>query len=303
MKYRVAIGPSLFASVDPAPLRLLESAGVDVVSNPFGRRLTEAEIVAHLEGVDGLIAGLEPLNRRVLSSAGQLKAIARVGIGLSNVDMSAAEEYGIEVSNTPDGPTEAVAEMTLAALLALIRELVPVNEALHQGKWVNKIGLGLAGTKVLLIGYGRIGRRVGQLLMSFKANVMVADPYLDTATDLGEIKVVSLDEGLARAQVISLHASGMDIILGTGEFEKMREGIILLNSARGELVDEGSLIAALESGKVTKAWFDVFWQEPYSGKLTQYPQVLLTTHMSTYTRQCRLTMEVAAVENLLRDLG
>jgi len=123
----VAISPSSFSALDSTPLNLLESAGVEIIPNPLGRRLTEEEIISHLEGVDGLIAGLEPLNRRVLSSALQLKSIARVGIGMDNVDLEAAKELGIKVSNTPDGPTRAVAEMTLAAMLSLCRQILPSN--------------------------------------------------------------------------------------------------------------------------------------------------------------------------------
>ena len=302
MTYRVAIGPSSFAANEKEPLEILKKAGIEVVANPFGRRLTEAEIINHLKGVDGLIAGLEPLNRRVLTSFPQLLAIARVGIGLDNVDLEAAKEMDIKVSNTPDEPAQAVAEMTLTALLALCRGLVPANAAMHARRWQKAVGTGLTGTKVLLIGYGRIGRCVGELLRNFGAVVFVADPFLsDSRLNNGE-RVVSLDEGLSEASIISLHASGNEVILGENEFGKMQNGVIILNAARGELVDEDALIKALENGKVRGAWFDVFRQEPYTGRLCEFEQVLLTPHISTYTQQCRLNMEMAAVKNLLRDL-
>lgn len=302
MQYRVAIGPSSFAAQDKTPLRLLESYGIQVAPNPFGRRLTEPEIMEHLKNVDGLIAGLEPLNRRVLSAFPKLKAVARVGIGMDNVDIEAANEWGIKVSNTPDEPAQAVAEMTLAALLALCRGLVPANAALHAGKWRKAIGTGLIGTKILLVGYGRIGRRVGRLLRIFGAEVLVTDPFLsDSRLNNGE-RLVTVDEGLSEASVVSLHASGNEAILGDNEFRKMQDGVIILNAARGELVDENALIKALENGKVSNAWLDVFRQEPYHGRLLDFEQVLLTPHISTYTRQCRLNMEMAAVKNLLRDL-
>jgi len=302
MTCRVAIGPSSFAATEKKPLEILEKAGIEVIANPFGRRLTEAEIINHLKGVDALIAGLEPLNRRVLTSFPQLRAIARVGIGLDNVDLEAAEEMDIKVSNTPDEPAQAVAEMTLAALLALCRGLVPANTAMHAGRWQKAVGTGLIGTRVLLIGYGRIGRCVGELLRNFGAEVLVTDPFLsDRRNGAGE-RLVALNEGLSEASVVSLHASGNEVILGENEFRKMRDGVIILNGARGELVDEDALIKALETGKVSSAWFDVFRQEPYAGRLCDFEQVLLTPHISTYTRQCRLNMEMAAVKNLLRDL-
>lgn len=297
MGYRVAIGPSSFAEADPRPLEMLQEAGCEIVPNPFGRRLTEDEVIAHLEGVDGLIAGLEPLNRKVITSAPRLKAIARVGIGVTNVDFDAAAEHRVKVSSTPEGPIQAVAEMTLTALLTILREIVPSNQALHAGRWEKRIGRSLRGTTVLLVGYGRIGRRVHELLRAFGTEVLRTDPHIPDA------ELLTLHEGLAAADVISLHASGTEVILGPEEFAVMRDGAILLNSARGELVDEAALVAALESGRVAACWFDAFVEEPYTGPLTRFDQALLTPHVSTYTRDCRLAMETAAVENLLRDLS
>ncbi len=304
MTFRVAIGPSSFGDDDDTPLRMLAEAGVEVVPNAWKRRLTESEIIAHLEGVDGLIAGLEPLNKTVLTSAQPiLKAIARVGIGMDNVDLAVAEELGIAVSNTPDEPARAVAEMTLTALLALGRELVPTNAALHAGEWKKSIGVGLAGAKLLIVGYGRIGRRVADLARVFGAEILVVDPYLDADDFQHGESQVSLLGGLRQADAISLHAGGREQLLGPEQFGEMKDGVFLLNSARAQLVDEDALVAALESGRVRGAWFDVFWEEPYQGRLLGFDQVLLTPHVATYTRQCRLSMETAATRNLLRDLG
>ncbi len=305
MRARIAIGPSSFAEEDDAPMRRLKSAGCEVVANPFARRLTEPEIIAHLNSIDGLIAGLEPLNAKVIASAApKLKAIARVGIGVDNVDFDAAAKHGVKVSSTPEGPTQAVAELTMTAMLALCRRLVPADAALHRGEWKKIMGQGLDGATLLVIGYGRIGRRVAQLASAFGARIAVYDPFIDgDELPEGSANYPQLAGALAIADVISLHAGGKGPLLGAAEFARMKPGVLLLNSARGELVDEDALLAALDSGKVAGAWFDAFWKEPYSGRLTQCPQVLLTPHVATYTRQCRLSMETAAVENLLRDLG
>jgi D-3-phosphoglycerate dehydrogenase len=303
MPYRIAIGPSTFAEEDKTPLEIMEQAGFEIVPNPYKRRLTEAEISEHLKAVDGLIAGLEPLNRKVLQSAKKLKAIARVGIGMDNVDIESATKLDIKVSNTPDGPTEAVAELCLTALLSIQRELISHSKDMHHQVWQKRIGQGIKGTKVLLIGYGRIGRRFGDLLRFLGAEIFVSDPYLKLENLRHGENLITLEKGLSKVQVVSLHASGKETILGKKEFEKMNKGVVLLNSARGELVDEDALIRSLDTGTVKAAWFDVFWAEPYTGRLTQFPQVLLTPHVSTYTRQCRRSMEEAAVRNLIRDLG
>jgi D-3-phosphoglycerate dehydrogenase len=302
MSYRVAIGPSTFAEEDRKPLEILEKAGFDIVPNRYKRRLTEAEICDHLKSVDGLIAGLEPLNRKVLQSAKQLKAIARVGIGMDNVDIECASKLNIKVSNTPDGPTEAVAELCLTALLSIQRQLISHNYDMHNQLWQKRIGQGIKGTIVLLIGYGRIGRRFGDLLRFLGAEIFVSDPY-QKQEDLNKGEnLVSLEKGLSEAEVISLHAGGKDIILGEKQFETMNKEVVLLNSARGELVDEVAIIKALENGTIKAAWFDAFWTEPYIGQLTQFQQVLLTPHASTLTRQCRRSMEETAVRNLINDL-
>lgn len=303
---KVAIGPSSFGDASKKPVELLEKYGIEIVPNPYGRRLTEDEIIKHLEGIDGLIAGLEPLNQKVLdASKKSLKAIARVGIGMNNVDIPYAESLGIKVSNTPDGPTESVAEMTLTALLSLIRIVPQTNNKLHQGEWKKYIGRSLTGLNVGIIGYGRIGRRFRKFLEGFSCNLYIYDPYLSDEVVLkdGDIRCKTLDELLENADVISFHAAGAEEIIGVKEIDKMRNGVVILNSARGELINEDALIAGLDAGKIQGVWLDAFWKEPYTGKLTQYDNVLLTPHVGTYTEQCRESMEVAAVNNILRDLG
>lgn len=303
---RVAIGPSSFGDASKEPIEMLERHGIEIVPNPYGRRLTEEEIIRHLEGIDGLIAGLEPLNQRVLdASKNSLKAIARVGIGMNNVDIPYAESLGIKVSNTPDGPTESVAEMTLTALLSLIRMVPQTNQKLHTGKWEKYIGRSLQGLNIGIIGYGRIGKRFRKYLECFPCRVYIFDPYLGENADLneGDIRCDTLDQLLKNADVISFHAAGAQEIIGAEEIGKMKDGVIILNCARGELISEEALIAGLDSGKIQGLWLDAFWQEPYTGKLTQYDNVLLTPHVGTYTQQCRKSMEVTAVNNILRDLG
>jgi len=300
---KIAISTSSFGSVDNSALELLKSKGFDFINNPFGRKLTENEIIDHLKGVVGLIAGLEPLNSNVFQKSKRLKAIARVGIGMDNVDIKAAEFHKIKVSNTPDGPTDAVAEMTLAAALSLVRNIGKANDCMHNNQWVKSIGMGLKNSHVLIIGYGRIGQKVADLFRALGSKILVCDPFIDkNCLNNGE-ELLTLENGLKLADIITLHAGGDKPILTSEEFGIMKRGSIILNSARANLINEKDLIYALDTKKISSAWLDVFWDEPYIGKLTEYNQVILTPHMSTYSVQCRKDMEMAAVKNLLRDLS
>ncbi|MBF0504266.1 MAG: hydroxyacid dehydrogenase [Candidatus Omnitrophica bacterium] len=295
-KIKILLGPSTFAETDKSPLEKLASAGFEVIHNPYKRKLTEDELLKLLPGVVGLIAGLEPLNRKVLQ-ASCLKVISRCGSGLSNVDLQAARDLGIIVRSTPSGPTTAVAELTLGCLLSLLRQIPPMNQSLHQGTWVKRIGRQLQGACVAVIGFGRIGRKVGQLLAAFGAKVVAVDPLL--SGEVENIKIVPLSEALKKADIITLHASGEDRLLGSGEFEMMKEGVFILNVARGGLLDEKALAKAIDGKKVAGAWLDTFDVEPYSGILCRYEQVILTPHIGSYTVECRREMEMEAVLNLM----
>lgn len=294
---KIVIGASSFSDSSPKPLAMLKDKGMTVIPNPYGRRLTEDEIIEHLQDADGLLAGLEPLTGRVFQQAPKLKAIARIGIGMDNVDQEAAKRHGIKVSNTPDGPTEAVAEMTLTALLALNHQLVSSNADVHDGVWKKRMGVSIRGQKVFVIGMGRIGKKVADLLGGLGAEILAYDKYNEAASNC------TLEDGLKAADVVTLHVSGNDEVLGAAELGYMKPGALLLNSARGKVVNENALYERLQDGRIGGFWGDALWQEPYEGKLRECKNALLTPHICTYTADCRESMETDAVRNLLRDLG
>jgi D-3-phosphoglycerate dehydrogenase len=293
---RILLGPSLFADADIAPLEKLRAAGCDVIKNPHGRKLTKDELMALLSGVQGLIAGLETIDEEVMRKS-ELKVISRCGSGLSNVDMDAAIRLGIKVCYTPDAPTIAVAELTLGSMLNLLRMTSFMDREMHEGRWTKKIGTQLSGKVVGIVGLGRIGRKVASLLSPFHVRVVAADPHL--SENVPGMEIIPLEKLLAEADVITLHASGEQQIIGGHEIGLMKKGVYIINAARGGLIDETSLSNAIESGKIAGAWLDTFDHEPYDGPLTKYPQVVLTPHVGSYTRECRMEMEMAAVENML----
>lgn len=294
---KIAVGASSFAASSDKAINLLLEKGIEVVKNPYGRKMTAEETIEHLQEADGLLAGLEPLNEEVFTHTPNLKAIARIGIGMDSVDVEAAKKHGIKVSNTPDAPTKAVAEMALAALLAMGHEIIPSNEDVHNGVWKKRIGFSLIGLNVTFIGYGRIGRQFAEHLKALGSNIIVYDPYLP------EISEPDMETALKKADVVTIHASGNTEIITPDKFDSMKDGVVLMNCSRGGLVNEDALYESLKNGKVSKFWGDVFWEEPYKGKLLECENAILTPHISTYNSLCRESMETEAVSNILRDLG
>lgn len=298
---KVLIGPSSFGENDDAPLALLRKAGLEIIPNPWKRRYTKAETIVLLKGVQGLIAGLEPLDAEVLGKASGLKVISRCGTGLSNIDQAEAARLGVAVFNTPDGPTDSVAELTVGAILAGLRCLLRMNAAVHAGKWEKKMGHLLGEQTVAVIGCGRIGRRVIALLRGFGCRIIGVDPCAASAPE--GIEMMPLAEALPKADVISLHLSGEECVLTHDAFAAMKSGVFLCNAARGGNVDEAALVEALRSGRVAGAWLDAFDQEPYEGPLREFEQVILTPHVGSYTVEGRKRMELDCARNLLRGLG
>lgn len=296
---KILLGPSSFGDASPAPLELLKSAGYEIVDNPFKRRLTKEELLSLLPGIAGLIAGLEPLDRDVLSQC-ELKALSRVGSGMSNVDQDAAKELGIAVSNTPDGPTLAVAELTVGSLFNMLRQTSAMDRAMRDGKWDKRMGRQMKDLVVTIIGFGRIGRKTGELLKALGVTVLAVDPFLTQAPEGFDLK--TLHEALAMSDAVSLHASGEDTLLGKAEFDAMKEGIYILNPARGGLIDYDCLFEGLDSGKVAGIWADAHPEEPYKGRLLDYDQALLTPHIGSYSLEGRIKMEMDAAQNLIDDL-
>ena len=298
---RVLIGPSSFADVDKAPMERLLINGVEVTDNPFKRRLTKMELFDLLtDDTVGIIAGLESLDREVLASS-SLSVISRVGSGLSNIDLEAARELGIKVCSTPAGPTIAVAELTVGTMLSLIRMVPMMDRDLHDNVWRKRIGFQLEGKTVVIIGFGRIGKKVADLLQSFRVNIIVVDPFVER--DSVDYPILPLTEALPRADIVTIHGSGGKCILGKSEFPLLKRGVYLLNAARGGLASESLLMEALDEGRVAGAWLDTFGSEPYSGPLSGYKNVILTPHVGSYTAECRSQMEGEAVDNILMELG
>jgi len=301
----ILVTTSSFAENDIEPLDLLKKAGLNVVVNPYGRTLTENEISALVKEYDpiAVIAGVEPITRAVLSQSSRLKIISRCGVGMSNIDLDSAREFGVAVYNTPDALTESVAELAIALILNLLRRVSEADRNMRNGTWKKLMGKLLFGKTVGIVGCGRIGTKLAEYVESFGCIVIGYDPLLKSHD---RIKLVPREELLNRSDIITLHlpVSGETKNMVDVDFlTAMKNESYIVNTARGELIDEVALHAALTSGKLAGAALDTFKNEPYSGPLSALDNVVLTSHMGSYAREAREIMEFQSVKNLLNGLG
>jgi len=301
---KILISTSSFNVNANGYLDILQREGFEIDQNPYGRRLTESEVMELLhDDVVGLIAGVEPLTQAVIVSAKKLKVISRCGIGMDSVDSVAAKKHEIQVYNTPGAPVDAVAELSIALILSLLRKVVEADRNIRQGGWKPLMGNLLSCQTVGVIGYGRIGKRVSQLLQAFGSKVIVFDEQ--EVPDEPGIEVYPMNDVLRQADIVTLHvpySSSTHHLIDHEKISRMKSGAILINSSRGGVIDEQALLSALQSGALAGAGLDAFEEEPYQGPLLKLPQVVLTAHMGSYAKEARMNMENEAAKNLLMGL-
>ncbi len=296
-----------FADRNRLPLELLEAAGIEYLINPLGRRLKEEELAEMVGDFDVVIAGTEPITRRVMERGKHLKLISRVGIGLDSVDLMAAEERGIAVSYTPDAPAPAVAELTIGLMLGLLRSIHIANMQMHNGQWQRHFGRRIAEVTIGIIGTGRIGTRVLRRLAAFGTPRVLVNDLRPDQKLVPELKLewVGKEEIYRQADVISLHVpltAQTKNMIGREQLLQMKSDALLINAARGGIVNERDLAEVMRSGHLAGAAIDVFDQEPYSGDLAQIDRCLLTAHMGSMSVDCRTRMEIEATEEAVRFL-
>ncbi len=298
---KVLTTTSSFGKADSAPLDALKGK-CDVIVNPYGRKLTTDEFIELTAGIDGVIAGVEPITREALAVRRNIKVISRCGVGMDNVDQEACKEFGIKLYNTPEAPVASVAELTVTVMLDLLKNVSNMDAAIKNGKWNKMTGLMLGGKKVGIIGLGRIGRQVAKLLSGFECEIAYTD--IERKND-NKYTFMEKDELLKWADIITIHSSFCEkgeFIIGESDMELINGGY-LVNTSRGRFVDEGAIYSALKDGKLAGAALDVFQTEPYEGKLRELDNVILTPHVASSAKEGRAVMEMEAVQNLFKGLG
>ena len=295
-----------FGICDRRSLDLLEAAGLKYQLNPFERRLTAPELIQFISDASILIAGTEPITVQVMDAAPQLRMIARVGIGLDNVDLEGARERGIAVTYTPDAPAPAVAELTIGLMLDLLRGISCTDRLMHLQKWHRLVGRRIDGRTIGVVGVGRIGKRVIRILRGAFPNVTILANDLQPDEAFGRefaVRWVEKSQLYSESDIITLHVPltrATYRLITQREISSMKSTAFIINTSRGELISEGDLAAALASGRLAGAAIDVFEHEPYTGILTTVETCILTCHMGSMSEDCRAAMEMEAVEDVVR---
>jgi len=302
MKVFVSTHP--FSSTSKEPMKLLQESNFDVKLNPFEHKMTSQELAKEIKDSEILIAGTEKITEEVFQNAPKLKLISRVGIGLDGVDFELCKKYGVRVAYTPDAPTMAVAELCVAMILDLARQITITDKNIRVGVWKRHMGTLLYGKTIGIFGMGRIGKSLVHLLSSFNVKFLVHDINPDIAFGrLYNVNFVSKEEVLKNSDVISvnipLKKDTLDYITSK-ELSLMEPHAIVINTARGGIINENDLYDALKEKIIAGAAVDVFEEEPYSGKLIELENCLLTCHMGASTIDSRTDMEVQAVEEAIR---
>ncbi len=302
------VTPTSYGKNDPRLKTDLESFVGWVIYNPTSRPLKAAELIPLVKDIDGYIAGLDEINEAVIQAAPRLRVIARYGVGVDRVDLKAATQRKIWVTNTPGANAAAVAELTLTFILALARQLWTVCEGTKRGEWPRTEALGLGEKTIGLIGFGAIGKEVAVRLKGFGCDLLVYDPYVEVSR--GEqwgVNIVPLDRLLSQADFVSLHTAVTPETAGMVNRDflvRMKPGAFLINTARGELVDEPALAEAIRNGLLRGAALDCFSQEPpeSNNPLLTFPQVIVTAHVGAHTDEAVNRMGWMALESCLTVL-
>lgn len=306
---KVLATPRSFGKNDPELFDILRDAGLEVLRNDTGGILSAAQMREKLADCEGLIVGVDPVDAGVLAAAPKLRAIAKYGVGLDNIDLPACEARGIRVSRTVGANSEAVADYTLALMLGVARKVALIDRRCRRKDWSKITGIDLYGKTVGIIGLGAVGRRVVRRCgAGFGMKVLGHDVCWDEAWAAeNRVERAGLERIFREADFISLHTILDDStrrMVDAARLALMRPTAILINTARGELVDSAALLDALEQKRIYGAGLDVFEQEPpRDERWYRLDNLVMGSHCSSSTAGAVATMGHMAVDNLLRDLG
>lgn len=302
----VLITTPSFGKQSDAPWSALSEEGLTFRADFDAHPLDGAGLATRAVGASALLVGLDRVDAEVLATPG-LRVVGKHGVGVDNIDLAAAAAAGVRVVNAPGANTVAVAELTFGAILAIARRIVPAHTSLVAGEWERFAGLELRGRTLGILGFGRIGQAVATRALAFGMQIVAYDPFVtDAVFATHGVERADAPEVIARAHVLTLHMPGGDgpPLVDAGAIASMAPGALLVNAARGGLVDELAAAAALRSGHLAGAAFDAFALEPLAAAspLRHAPNVLLTPHIGAQADGANATMGVTVVRDIARVL-
>lgn len=304
---RVLITPTTLKGIEGNYLQLLRDAGMEIITppEPWDHQLREDEVLQQLAGVDATIAGMEPYNAKVLAAHPQLKVIARVGVGYDAVDLAAATKHGVAVTITAGANHDTVAEHAFSLLLALAKQVVTDDLTVRQGKWIRHVTIPIRGQTLGIVGLGRIGKAMALRALAFGMKVIAYELNPDTSwLAQHAVTLTDLPTLLKQSDVVSLHAPATPEtkhLINEKTLALMKPTAFLLNTARGGLIDEPALVAALKANGIAGAGLDVFAQEPppQDHPFFQLDNVVMTPHTGGTDWQSRLDMAELAARSIV----
>lgn len=288
-KMKVLVTATNYSTLCAAAKQLLESSNCEVIENPFGRPMTFDELKGYIPEIDGVVVGVDTWNEAVFKLAPNLKVLARFGVGVDNIDIEKAREFGVKVCNAAGRNANAVAELTIGLIISAMRNIHTLHQTTRQGRWDRFVGEELVGRKVGILGFGNIAQKVARKLSGFDVDVIAYDKYpnLEAAKKLN-VTMVGWQEVLEQSDIVCMLLPSIAEtrqFMNEKTFAMMKDKAYFINTARGALVDEAALKVALESGKLTAAAIDVYEREPSTidNPLFKVDNVLTTPHTAAET--------------------
>jgi phosphoglycerate dehydrogenase-like enzyme len=304
---KILVTPRSITKDGHPALDRLRSAGYEIVFSSPGKQPSEAELINLLPGCSGYLAGVEKISANVLSSADRLKVISRNGVGLDNIDLNAARKLNITICKTEGSNARGVAELTMSLIFAITRSIPFSNGKLKKGQWERRLGIEIKGKTLGIIGCGRIGKEVACLALGMGMFVIAFDPYKnDFFTPSENFQYAGMKDLLEKSDIISLHIpapeNGVPLV-DKSFIRGMKKGTYIINTARGELIDDDAMIEALNSGIVKGLVTDVFRNEPPEDtRIVKHDKVIATPHIGGFTVESIDRAVDGAVDNLLKYL-
>jgi D-3-phosphoglycerate dehydrogenase len=301
---KVLITPRSFAQYSDGPFKKLESAGISIVNNPAGNIMTKGQMIEHIKGMDGIILGVDPMDADVLAAASDLKVVSKYGVGTDNIDLGYCAENGIEVTITKNANSEAVADYAFALMLSVARKVVEIDKGCRNGDWGKKVAVDVYGKKIGIIGLGAIGRGVAARAKGFCMELYGYDAFPDDDyMKANGITAASPDEMLKECDFISLHlplTADTKHMINAKNLATAKKNLIIINTARGGIINEDDLYEALKNGAIMGAGVDVFESEPAkNSRLLELDNTVVGSHCGASTIGAVDTMSMMAAENVI----